>query len=67
LTYEALIWEYSFTVPHDIEALIEKMGGAAAFEARLDDSFVNGLSAGSGASNTAGTCVVLSAFTSSYN
>ncbi|KAJ7702231.1 glycosyl hydrolase family 92-domain-containing protein [Mycena rosella] len=58
LTYEALIWEYSFTVPHDIEALIQKMGGTVAFEARLDASFVNGLSAGSGASNTAGTCVI---------
>ncbi|KAJ7184335.1 glycosyl hydrolase family 92-domain-containing protein [Mycena filopes] len=57
LTYEALIWEYSFTVPHDIEALIQKMGGATAFEARLDASFVNGLSAGSGAANTAGTAL----------
>ncbi|KAJ7118765.1 glycosyl hydrolase family 92-domain-containing protein [Mycena epipterygia] len=57
LTYEALIWEYSFTVPHDIEALIQRMGGAEAFEARLDASFVNGLSAGSGASNTAGTAL----------
>jgi putative alpha-1,2-mannosidase len=59
LTYEALIWEYSFTVPHDIEALIQKMGGAEAFEARLDASFVNGLSAGSGPANTAGTLVLL--------
>jgi putative alpha-1,2-mannosidase len=58
LTYEALIWEYSFTVPHDIAALIQKMGGAKAFEARLDASFVDGLSAGSGAANTAGTCVL---------
>ncbi|KAJ7491252.1 glycosyl hydrolase family 92-domain-containing protein [Mycena latifolia] len=57
LTYEALIWEYSFTVPHDVAALIQKMGGAEAFEARLDASFVNGLSAGSGASNTAGTAL----------
>ncbi|KAJ7063514.1 glycosyl hydrolase family 92-domain-containing protein [Mycena amicta] len=57
LTYEALIWEYSFTVPHDIAALIEKMGGPVAFEARLDASFVSGLSAGSGAANTAGTAL----------
>ncbi|KAF9001236.1 hypothetical protein BDZ89DRAFT_1105367 [Hymenopellis radicata] len=57
LTYEALIWEYSFTVPHDIAALIEKMGGPDAFEARLDASFVSGLSAGSGAANTAGTAL----------
>ncbi|KAJ6546989.1 glycosyl hydrolase family 92-domain-containing protein [Mycena capillaripes] len=57
LTYEALIWEYSFTVPHDIDALIQKMGGAEAFEARLDASFVEGLSAGSGPANTAGTAL----------
>ncbi|KAJ7168271.1 glycosyl hydrolase family 92-domain-containing protein [Mycena crocata] len=57
LTYEALIWEYSFTVPHDIQALIDKMGGPEAFEVRLDASFVDGLSAGSGAANTAGTAL----------
>ena len=29
-------WEYSFTVPMDMEGLIEKMGGNVDFERRLD-------------------------------
>jgi putative alpha-1,2-mannosidase len=28
--------EYSFTVPHDMETLVEFMGGATTFESRLD-------------------------------
>lgn len=32
-------WQYSFFVPHDIYELIEKMGGATAFEAKLDELF----------------------------
>ncbi|KAF2754356.1 glycosyl hydrolase [Pseudovirgaria hyperparasitica] len=35
VTYE----EYSFTIPHDAETLIEFMGGAADFERRLDYIF----------------------------
>lgn len=56
-TYEALIWEYSFNVPHDSAAIIQKMGGEDAFVRRLDASFVQGFSEGSGAANTAGTYV----------
>jgi len=31
--------EYSFTIPHDMQTLIEFMGGAQAFESRLDYIF----------------------------
>jgi len=37
--YEASSWEYSFYVPHDIAAVIEKSGGANAFEQRLNTLF----------------------------
>ncbi|CAE6448540.1 unnamed protein product [Rhizoctonia solani] len=57
LTYEGLIWEYSFNVPHDTAALIKLMGGPAAFERRLDASFVEGFSLGAGPANTAGTAL----------
>lgn len=33
--YEGTCWEYSFKVPHDVPALIEKMGGRATFIRRL--------------------------------
>lgn len=39
LTYEATPFEYAFTVPHDMETLIEFMGGEADFERRLDYIF----------------------------
>ena len=32
-------WQYSFFVPHDIEGMIEAMGGATAFEQKLDSLF----------------------------
>ncbi|KAI0152810.1 glycosyl hydrolase [Xylariaceae sp. FL1272] len=39
ISYEATPFEYSFTVPHDMETLIEFMGGAEKFEERLDFIF----------------------------
>ena len=36
---EANSWQYSFFVPHDISGLIAALGGAKAFEARLDALF----------------------------
>jgi predicted alpha-1,2-mannosidase len=36
---EANSWQYSFYVPQDIPGLINAMGGAAAFEQKLDDLF----------------------------
>lgn len=40
--YEASSWEYSLSVPHDVEGLIELCGGPRAFEARLDKFFDKG-------------------------
>ncbi|EMD86541.1 glycoside hydrolase family 92 protein [Bipolaris maydis ATCC 48331] len=40
LTYEGTPFEYSFTIPHDMKTLIEKMGGPQGFEERLDYIFV---------------------------
>lgn len=36
ISYEAVPFEYSFVVPHDVETLIQFMGGQAEFERRLD-------------------------------
>ncbi|KAH7303643.1 glycosyl hydrolase [Stachybotrys elegans] len=43
ITYEGTPWEYSFTVPHDMSTLIQRMGGPQQFEDRLDTSFQPGL------------------------
>ncbi|KAI0470744.1 glycosyl hydrolase [Xylariaceae sp. FL0804] len=40
ISYEATPWEYSFTVPHDMETLIGFMGGETEFERRLDYIFM---------------------------
>lgn len=37
--YEASSWEYSLSIPHDVPGLIEKCGGDAKFEQRLDKFF----------------------------
>ena len=37
--YETFSWELSFYVPHDMERLIEKMGGPDTFSRRLDTYF----------------------------
>lgn len=39
ISYEATPFEYSFTIPHDMETLISFTGGAAEFERRLDYIF----------------------------
>ena len=40
--YEALSAEYSLSIPHDVEGLIEACGGADAFRRRLDLFFERG-------------------------
>jgi predicted alpha-1,2-mannosidase len=40
--YEATSWEYSLSIPHDVEGLIRACGGPEAFEARLDRFFDHG-------------------------
>ena len=36
---EGNAWQYSFLAPQDIEGLVVRMGGKAAFEAKLDELF----------------------------
>jgi predicted alpha-1,2-mannosidase len=40
--YEASSWEYSLSIPHDVEGLIAQCGGADAFQSRLDRFFDQG-------------------------
>ena len=37
--YEATSWEYSLSIPHDVDGLIELCGGNEAFEKRLNTFF----------------------------
>ncbi|CAI6339293.1 unnamed protein product [Periconia digitata] len=39
VTYEGTPFEYSFVIPHDVETLIDFMGGQTSFESRLDYIF----------------------------
>ncbi|KAI9739309.1 MAG: hypothetical protein M1834_007522 [Cirrosporium novae-zelandiae] len=58
LTYEALPWEYTWSIPFDMATLITLMGGPNTTESRLDTMFIPGLrttSVGSGGSNGIGT------------
>ena len=58
ISYEALPWEYSWTVPFDMATLISFMGGPAMTEARLDTMFKPGLkksAVGSGGTNGIGS------------
>lgn len=41
--YEATLWEYTFSVPHDVAGLIEATGGQDEFIRRLDTTFEKGL------------------------
>ncbi|KAI0204399.1 glycoside hydrolase family 92 protein [Astrocystis sublimbata] len=40
VSYEATPWEYSFSISHDMETLIQFMGGSDEFERRLDYIFL---------------------------
>lgn len=57
-TYEALGWEYTWTVPFDMETLTSLMGGTNTTEQRLDTMFIPGLKTsgvGSGQLNGVGS------------
>lgn len=41
--YEGISWNYSFYVPHDVDGMMEKMGGKELFVERLDSAFRNKL------------------------
>lgn len=58
VSYEALPWEYSWTVPFDMQTLITFMGGPQTTENRLDAMFIPGLKSGavgSGGTNGIGS------------
>ncbi|KAK7911464.1 glycoside hydrolase family 92 protein [Apiospora marii] len=59
ITYEATPWEYSFTVPHDMQSLIQHMGGEIEFERRLDYIFQPNTSEQNLAENGAGITTIM--------
>ncbi|RAL10842.1 uncharacterized protein BO97DRAFT_444331 [Aspergillus homomorphus CBS 101889] len=58
-TYEAVPWEYSFVIPHDMQTLIDLMGGADTFESRLDLMFAPNMSVQDLGPNGAGITTIL--------
>ncbi|KAI1825750.1 glycoside hydrolase family 92 protein [Xylaria intraflava] len=54
ITYEGTPWEYAFTVPHDMENIIQLMGGVDEFEKRLDYIFLPNTSQADLGANNAG-------------
>ncbi|KAL1962334.1 hypothetical protein VTN77DRAFT_9825 [Rasamsonia byssochlamydoides] len=59
ISYEAVPWEYSFTVPHDMETLISFMGGPTTFESRLDLMFKPGVAVQNLGANGAGITTLM--------
>ncbi|KAK5003566.1 hypothetical protein LTR28_009997, partial [Elasticomyces elasticus] len=58
ICYEALPWEYSWTVPFDMSTLISFMGGPTRTESRLDAMFLPGIkttTVGTGGTNGIGS------------
>ncbi|TKA61306.1 hypothetical protein B0A49_09728 [Cryomyces minteri] len=58
IAYEALPWEYSWTVPFDMETLISFIGGPARTESRLDTMFIPNIkttAVGTGGTNGIGS------------
>jgi putative alpha-1,2-mannosidase len=51
--------EYSFVIPHDMETLIDFMGGPDTFEARLDTMFKPNLSVQNLGANGAGITTLM--------
>ncbi|QGA21677.1 hypothetical protein EYB26_009388 [Talaromyces marneffei] len=43
IAYEGVPWEYTFSIPHDVETLIDFMGGPFTFDSRLDKMFEPGV------------------------
>ncbi|KAK5096204.1 hypothetical protein LTS08_007810 [Lithohypha guttulata] len=59
ISYEGTPFEYSFAVPHDLETLIDFMGGAAGFEQRLDYIFQPNTSQQNLGANGAGITTIM--------
>jgi predicted alpha-1,2-mannosidase len=59
ISYEATPFEYSFTVPHDLETLIQFTGGPSGFEQRLDFIFMPNTSQQNLGANGAGITTIM--------
>ncbi|KAK8037951.1 glycosyl hydrolase [Apiospora phragmitis] len=57
IAYEGVPWEYSFSIPFDMQTLITKMGGPVAFESRLDTMFIPNLTRSDQGGNSAGSTI----------
>ncbi|KAI1462683.1 glycoside hydrolase family 92 protein [Annulohypoxylon moriforme] len=57
ISYEGVPWEYSWTIPFDMETLISLMGGPEKAEARLDTMFIPGLTRSNQGGNSIGSTI----------
>ncbi|OTA98745.1 glycoside hydrolase family 92 protein [Hypoxylon sp. CI-4A] len=57
ISYEGVPWEYSWTIPFDMETLISLMGGPKTAEARLDTMFIPGLTGSNQGGNSIGSTI----------
>ncbi|KAJ4352409.1 uncharacterized protein N0V89_007757 [Didymosphaeria variabile] len=57
ISYEGVPWEYSWSLPHDMETVITLMGGLDMAEKRLDTMFIPGLTQSTQGGNSAGTTI----------
>nr|POF13890.1 putative secreted glycosidase [Quercus suber] len=59
ISYEATPFEYSFNIPHDMQTLIQFMGGETEFERRLDYIFTPGTGEQDLGANGAGITTIM--------
>ena len=59
ISYEGTPFEYSFSIPHDMQTLIQFMGGPAEFERRLDYIFLPNTSEQDLGNNGAGITTII--------
>ncbi|KAL1597876.1 hypothetical protein SLS60_008363 [Paraconiothyrium brasiliense] len=57
ISYEGVPWEYTWSLPHDMETVITLMGGPDMAEKRLDTMFIPGLTQSNQGGNSAGTTI----------
>ncbi|KAI1443281.1 glycoside hydrolase family 92 protein [Annulohypoxylon stygium] len=57
ISYEGVPWEYTWTIPFDMESLISLMGGPEKAEARLDTMFIPGLTRSNQGGNSIGSTI----------
>ncbi|KAK8855730.1 secreted glycosidase [Apiospora arundinis] len=57
IAYEGVPWEYSFSIPFDMQTLMTKMGGPELFESRLDTMFIPNLTRSNQGGNSAGSTI----------